>query len=56
MELLNSFKVVIDGRIFDLILNGESAADAMEKVRKEHKGKEVYFLQKDKFGDFHKIN
>jgi hypothetical protein len=56
MELLNIFKVVINGKPFDLMLNGESVTEVMEKVRKKHEGEEVYFLQMDKFGDFHKID
>lgn len=55
MELLNIFKVVINGKPFDLMLNGESVAEVMEKVRNKHEGKEVYFLQMDKYGDFHRI-
>ena len=56
MELLNIFKVVINGKPFDLMLNGESVKDVMDNVRKKHEGKEVYFLQMDKFGYFHKID
>ena len=55
MELLNIFKVVINGKPFDLMLNGESVKDVMDNVRKKHEGEEVYFLQMDKYGDFHRI-
>lgn len=56
MELLDIFKVVINGKPFDLMLNGESVTEVMQNVRKKHEGEEVYFLQMDKYGDFHRVD
>lgn len=54
--MLNIYKIVVNGRPFDLLLNGESVSDTMTKAKAKHAGKEVYFLQMDEFGDFHKVS
>lgn len=56
MELLNIFKVVINGEHFELRLNGESVNEVMQNVRRKHEGEPVYFLQMDKNGYFHRID
>lgn len=55
MEMLNIFKTVINGEHFELRLNGESVSEVMQKVRNKHKNAEVYFLQMDNKGYFHRI-
>lgn len=55
MKMLQIYKIVVNGRPFDLLLNGESVSDTMQKAKAIHAGKEVYFLQMDDFGDFHKV-
>ena len=53
--MLNIYKIIVDGKPFDLMLNGESVKDTMNKARAAHAGQDVYFLQMDEFGDFHKV-
>ena len=53
--MLQIYKVVINQKPFDLLLNGESVKDVMHNVRKKHADKDVYFLQMDEYGDFHKV-
>lgn len=56
MKMLNIYKIVVNGRPFDLLLNGESVKDTMQKAKAKHAGKDVYFLQMDEYGDFHKVS